>query len=107
VRAAIDISDGLIADLQHVAAASEVTITIELGAIPTMDGVSALDAAGSGEEYELALTSRVELDTGEFTSRFGVELTRIGKVEEGAPGVILRDGDTTVDPPPGYLHFSK
>ena len=107
VRAAIDISDGLTADLQHVAAASEVAITIELGAIPTMDGVSALDAAGSGEEYELALTSRVELDTGEFERRFGVELTRIGNVEEGAPGVILRDGDTTVDPPPGYLHFSK
>jgi thiamine-monophosphate kinase len=54
--AAVDISDGLAADLGHLAAASRVTVTVRLEAVPSIDGMAALDAAGSGEEYELIVT---------------------------------------------------
>lgn len=107
VSAGIDISDGLIADLEHVAAASDVSISVDLESIPAIDGMSQLDAAGSGEEYELAVASGSELDTKEFERRFEIELTKIGSVEKGRAQVTLLDRGTQVASPSGYLHFSK
>ncbi|MEX2479289.1 MAG: thiamine-phosphate kinase [Gammaproteobacteria bacterium] len=63
-HAAIDISDGLIADLGHIAAASGIAIDIELERLPLSAALSrhyprntALAyAAGGGDDYELAFT---------------------------------------------------
>ncbi len=102
---AIDISDGLAADLSHIAAASGVSISISLDRIPVMDGVSARDAAGSREEYELAVTSRSVLDTRAFSREFGLPLTEIGAVEAGRPVVRVFDHGAPVPTPTGYVHF--
>ena len=102
---AIDISDGLAADLSHLAVASGVSISISLDRIPVMDGVSAKDAAGSGEEYELAVTSRAALDTRAFSREFGLPLTEIGAVETGRPVVRVFDHGAPVPTPTGHLHF--
>jgi thiamine monophosphate kinase len=42
--------------------------------------------AGSGEEYELALTAPAGLDERAFTAEFGVPLTRVGVVEAARDG---------------------
>lgn len=102
---AIDISDGLAADLSHIAVASGVSISISLDRIPVMDNVSAKDAAGSGEEYELALTSRAALDTRAFVREFDLPLTEIGAVEAGRPVVRVFEHGAPVPTPSGYLHF--
>ena len=102
---AIDISDGLAADLSHVAAASGVCISISLDRIPTVAGVSPRDAAGSGEEYELAVTSPNAIDTTAFDSEFDLALTEIGAVEAGSPVVRVFDRGAPVPTPAGYLHF--
>ena len=106
-NAAIDISDGLAADLSHMAAASGVRITVNLDHLPIVEAVTKLDAARSGEEYELVVTARADLDVAEFRARFGVDLTDIGYVEEGAPEVRFMIGGEPVEVPAGYLHFSK
>ena len=105
VSAATDVSDGLAADLSNVAAASGVSISISLDRLPVVSGVSPADAAGSGEEYELAVTSAVELDTEDFENEFGVPLTRIGAVEAGRPVVRVFDRGAPVPTPVGYFHF--
>jgi thiamine-monophosphate kinase len=108
--AAIDISDGLVADVGHMMRASGVEGGIELDAIPVMSGVSARDAAASGEEYELAIAARGALDEHAFAAAFGVPLTCVGSVATAGPagaGVRLRSRDGFVDPLPGYDHFSR
>lgn len=105
-RAAIDISDGLIADAAHIAAASNVRIGIHLDRIPIMEGVDPIDAVQSGEEYELLLTSAIPLDCEAFKDRFGIPLTEIGTVTDGEPGVQAMMNGVPVDfDLSGYDHF--
>lgn len=103
--AAIDISDGLAADLGHLSAASRARLVIDIGSVPLADGVSPLDAVASGEEYELAVSAPADLDTTQFTERFGLELTRIGTVEDGPPGVAFIADNQQIEVGGGYLHF--
>ncbi len=105
--AAIDVSDGLIGDLRHVAAASGVRLTIELDRVPRWPGISAVEAGASGEEYELACTAPEAIDAAEFAREFRVPLTEIGRVASGAPGVDVFVGGQRVDPVPSYNHFSS
>ena len=107
--AGIDISDGLLSDAGHLAAASASDVCIELDAIPLVSGVSALAAVKSGEEYELAVTSPGRIDEHAFAREFGVPLTRVGTVaapRDSAPKARLRSHGTFVDQPPGHDHFS-
>ncbi len=101
---AIDISDGLIADVGHIAAASKVRIEIDLARIPRFGEATPMEAASSGEEYEIVVTSP-GIDVVEFTLEFGLDLTEIGRVVAGSPGVELLEDGKQVAPPPGFDHF--
>ncbi len=75
-HAAIDISDGLIADARHLAAASGMALTIALEAIPVFGGLSPVDAAASGEEYELLFAAPPSFDAPRVAAEFGVPVAR-------------------------------
>lgn len=109
-RAMIDISDGLSADLAHLALASAARIVVEVDRVPLVPGVSALDALHSGEEYELAcaVPADAAIDAEAFERELGLPLTRIGRVEASGDGaiVLLQDG-ARVAPPAGHDHFSS
>jgi len=104
--ACIDISDGLVADAHHLAAASGRLIEVHLDRLPVIAGVSAADAARSGEEYEL-LVSAGGLDTAGFASAFGVPLTEIGSIVAGHQGVTTLGGGVLVAAVGGHDHFSR
>jgi thiamine-monophosphate kinase len=108
--AAIDVSDGLVSDLRHLAAASGVDICVELDAIPAISGASVQDAAGSGEEYEIVVAARRPIDGHAFAAAFGVPLTRVGVATarlNPMPDVHLRSHGKFVDLPAGHDHFSR
>jgi len=107
--AAVDVSDGLVADAHHIAAASGATVELDLGLVPASPGVAAAEAAGSGEEYEVLTFAPRDVDLGAFQAAFSLELTEIGRVTgASAEGevVVLQSG-VRVDPPRGHDHFSR
>ncbi|HWA68571.1 MAG TPA: thiamine-phosphate kinase [Rhizomicrobium sp.] len=101
--AGVDVSDGLIADLGHIAAASKVRIAVEGERVPLSGPLKALwgadtllRAVGAGDDYQVAFTAAPGLD-GPFT--------RIGHVEAGAGVRLTLDGRDVAVPKPGYRHF--
>lgn len=106
--AGMDVSDGVVAEASHLAAAGRVRIVLDLDRLPVVAGATVDDAARSGEEYELVVTAPADLDAEAFERRFGIPLTRIGAVEEQAPGVAAletRRGGARVTPPRGHDHL--
>lgn len=116
-HACIDVSDGLLADLAHVARASSVGIEVEVDALPASDALCrgfdrearrALQAGG-GDDYELAFTAppadaaRIE----SAAAACGVRIARIGRVVDGA-GVRAVDanGGAWRSARAGWVHFS-
>jgi thiamine-monophosphate kinase len=104
--AAIDISDGLVADVGHIAAASGVGIELDALRVPRFTGVAIDDALVGAEEYELVVTSAAEFDSDEFERRFSLPLTRIGTVTPMASPPVVVHG-ARVDGARGYDHFSS
>ncbi len=105
-RAMIDVSDGLLADTGHLAAASNVACMLDIDAVPVHPAAAGPEeAVTSGEEYELLLAlPDGDVAAGEFSERFGLSLTRVGRVEAGAGVRVVRDG-TPIDGLSTFRHF--
>jgi thiamine-monophosphate kinase len=98
----IDLSDGLAADAEQIARASEVRVAVELTALPLEAGVAEICAelgvpswelaASAGEDYELCFccppAGRARVHD-ELTARGGAGVTWIGRVLDGPPGLSL------------------
>ncbi|HEY5338623.1 MAG TPA: thiamine-phosphate kinase, partial [Rhizomicrobium sp.] len=115
--AALDVSDGLLADLAHISDVSGVRIEVDAQRVPRSpalistagEAMSAImDAVTAGDDYEIAFTApgdtrdqiaRVALQT-------GTVVTEIGRVLSGA-GVVLLDSAGAEIPVlrKGYTHF--
>jgi thiamine-monophosphate kinase len=106
-RAMIDLSDGLTSDAGHLGRASHAQLRIELQRLPLANGVLdvcaalATDpyelAASTGEDYELCFcVPAAQREAVEFAlaQAGGADVTWVGEVLAGAPGVVLvaRDG---------------
>jgi len=102
-HAGIDVSDGLIADLGHIASSSGARIVIEGELVPLSASLKALwgddallRAVAAGDDYQIAFTGPPDL-AGPFTC--------IGKVVAGEGVALLFDGREISIPKMGYQHF--
>ncbi|KMN30797.1 thiamine monophosphate kinase [Chromobacterium sp. LK1] len=114
-HAAADVSDGLLSDLWHIAAASHVAAEVWADALPSHPQAEAargqwLDClAAGGDDYELVFTAPAERRTQieACAATAGCRLSRIGRVVAGQ-GVSLLDGAGTIIKlgSIGYDHFN-
>ncbi len=106
-RAMLDVSDGLVQDAGHLAAASGVRCVIETESVPVHPSVTDnANALVSGEEYELLFALPPDADPAMegFTESFGIPLTKIGRLEAGSGVQVLRLA-APVEVPTGFRHF--
>lgn len=117
VHSAIDISDGLLADLGHILQASGVGAEINLQHVPcsqvarqrlTDPQVQQMVLAG-GDDYELCFTApaRNHAEIAKVATLIGVPLTRIGRITEQA-GLLVRglNNETLDIQTLGFDHFA-
>jgi len=114
--AAIDVSDGLAADLRHILQASGVGATVDVDALPLSEPVRTQSdarelALASGDDYELlfAVAPADEQETVARLQAQGLRCTRIGRVEAD-PGLRLTNADGSpyaAATPRGYDHFQE
>lgn len=119
--AAIDVSDGLLADLGHIAARSGCAAEVRLVQLPHLPKGPTYDAdlrrialecqVAGGDDYELCFTAPAaqHLEIGRIAARLELPLWCIGEMVAGSAGtVMVRDPDgLPVDfPRHGYDHFA-
>lgn len=116
---AIDVSDGLLADLGHILERSGVGAIVDVAALPR-DGLDrCCDDAdlvrdcllAGGDDYELIFTAAAERrdDIDLLAKRLGLPLTRIGSIADEPAGTLhLREADGSLSVPArrGYDHFA-
>ncbi len=119
-HSAIDISDGLLADLGHILERSSVAATIELALVPCSPVLKnqlqqntvrhlAIDCLLSGgDDYELCFTApENKRDTvAQLAQQTGIKLSRIGKIVPGTGLTVLNDnGNPLIFDRKGYDNF--
>jgi thiamine-monophosphate kinase len=116
-RSAIDVSDGLLADLGHILEASGVGADVLWESLPRAPALAACrDAAlakdcllAGGDDYELVFTAppfkRGEVDS--LANELGLPLTRIGAIVPGESKATVRDaqGSPVSVERRGFDHF--
>ncbi len=94
VKAAIDISDGLVSDLSHILKASQLSARIEVERVPVHPAVKANFgdkavemALSGGEDYELLFTASAEV-VGRVSEKASLPVTVIGDITADKTGEI-------------------
>ncbi len=115
VHAMIDVSDGLAADLAHIAEESRCGACIEAAAVPVAEAAVELakssrkapleHALHDGEDFELLFTTAPAADADLLADwPFETKLSRIGRIEAGGLAMIGADGSRRQLAPAGYVH---
>ena len=113
--AMLDVSDGLVGDAGHLAAASGVAVEIEVERVPVHEAVTTDPAVTAdeavryaltgGEEYELLVALPASFaEAAAFAESFGIALTRVGTVRAGTGVSVMRDG-RQIEVGAGFSHF--
>lgn len=106
--AMVDMSDGLASDARHLAAASALSLDIQLERVPCFLGADPLVAVASGEEYELLAALPPSFGGPQaqaFQEFLDLPLTRIGICAAGE-GVRITDRGVAIAAPRGFDHFA-
>jgi len=112
-HAAIDISDGLVADIKHILEKSNVGAQINLDALPVSTELT--QAVGreeaeklalySGDDYELCFTVSPEKDS-ELVNKIKDTYSKVGTITDDNNIVFIKSGQEIELTGAGYEHFS-
>ena len=105
--AAIDVSDGLIQDMNLICSNSNVGAEIFLEKVPTSKSQKSIDLINSGDDYELCFVAdENKLDKIlEISTRLNIPITTIGKITSRKKLVLYDYEGNEVKLNSGYKHF--
>ena len=113
--AGIDISDGLLADLGHIAKGSNCAIEIDAEQLPISPALAQnFDAAtasryalSGGDDYELcfSISPSTLASVKALASSFDLAVSVIGQVKQGEGVTVVRSGQSVAIEQSGYNHF--
>jgi thiamine-monophosphate kinase len=113
--AALDISDGLVADLTHICEASDLGALIDVENLPLSPALIAMNnpdqayrwALSGGDDYELCFTVSPEKmpELAMFIAQGKLNATVIGEMVAGEGVVCELQGEPFLIDQPGYQHF--
>ena len=106
-NSAIDISDGLIQDLNLICKSSDVGAKVYLSMIPTSVEDKTLELINSGDDYQICFTAS-EINSTKIkhiSERLGVPITEIGKITNSKELILLDHEGNKMDLGSGYSHF--
>jgi thiamine-monophosphate kinase len=101
--AAIDVSDGLVADLGHICRASGVGAAIDLDTLPVVPGCTPRRAAVSGDDYELCFTIAPERRS--LLDAMPTKIAVIGQIGPGGGVTVSSAGQPVALAQGGFRHF--
>jgi len=107
--AAIDVSDGLLADAGHLCTASRVAMRIDGERVPIAPGTGFERAVTGGDDYELCFTLPAAAWPGleQWATAAGERVSRIGEVVEGSGVQLAGSFDAAALRRAGYQHFGQ
>jgi thiamine-monophosphate kinase len=115
-HAALDISDGLVGDLQHILAASRVGAVLDVDALPTGAALARQPralrrrfAAAGGDDYELCFTAPADQRAAILAAgaASGTAVTRVGTITQEAGLRLVDEEGAALDLQlAGWDHFS-
>ena len=118
-NAMIDISDGLLSDLNHIVSRSGIGAEVELPLLPLSSEFRSWApvyeaeplslALGGGEDYELLFTvspQKIE-EVDQLRKELSIPITRVGRLCRDIKGIVLKDEKRRIreTKPLGYEHF--
>jgi thiamine-monophosphate kinase len=113
----MDVSDGLVQDAGHIAAASGVGLTLDLHSIPLSRSFLAergrgegarVSAVTAGDDYQILFTAPPKMAKAILSAaaHTNTRVTRIGSARNGQGVTVHNDtGGTVRIPAGGYTHF--
>ena len=105
--AAIDISDGLLQDLNLICISSEVGADVYLEKIPTPVSDKTIEIVNSGDDYELCfIADKSNLDKIlTIGKELNIPITQIGTTNSSRELVLYNESNEKIDFNSGYQHF--
>ena len=105
--AAIDISDGLIQDLELICNSSGVGAEIYFEKIPTSKNDKTLELINSGDDYELCFTADEDKldEIIKLSKTLNIPLTEIGRITSSREFILYDKDLKPMNPASGYKHF--
>jgi thiamine-monophosphate kinase len=108
--AALDVSDGLLADLGHILEESNCAAELQFNNLPP-PGIQRDMCLGGGDDYELLFTAPAERrgEVEALSQQIGLRLMRIGSLTPGEAGQLTitgPQGESIASERRGFDHFA-
>jgi len=104
---AIDISDGLLQDIELVCKSSHVGAKIYLDRVPTSTNDKSVKVINSGDDYQICFTAPMNksMEINQMSEKLEIPITQIGQTTKSEKLILLDELEKEMEIGSGFKHF--